>query len=159
MKIVIAKLMRSVLVPFILILVVMGCTSYHDSSDTYYQEQKKEELSVLENEPKVWIDQDRAIPTTLDGTSLDSPPVLLKHEVPEYPILALRAGIDGFVVFALVVGADGLVKEIETVTSNVTPAMEWSAEDTIRKYEYSPGTRDGQAVASRVEMAIYYNIE
>jgi protein TonB len=136
--------------------VSLGCTSYHDSSDTYYQEKKNEDLRSQEYKPEVSIDLTRSSPSALDGAPLDTPPVLVKHTIPEYPILALRAGIDGDIRFGVVVGVDGLVQEIEVISSNSTYTMELSSKEAIREFVYEPGILDGAPVASKVEISVYF---
>jgi TonB family protein len=133
--------------------VVLGCAPNHKT--TTYHEQK-EEPRLDEYEPDVWIAPSRREPIALDGGSLDSAPELTNEKTPEYPILPLRAGIEGVLVLEVVVGIDGVVAEISTVSSGVTPSMERSAVETIRHFVYRPGARNGKPVACRLEIPVHF---
>jgi len=125
-----------VIVPF----VGLGCSTAHTTSATDHEQQVEPRLLVYE--PDVWVAPSRQDPVAVDGGSLDIPPVLTNKTTPEYPFLALRAGIEGIIVLAVVVGPDGEVEDVTTVSSRVTYAMELSAIETIYQFVYRPGTRN-----------------
>lgn len=78
----------------------------------------------------------------LQGTSQG----LLVHQVaPVYPTTALRNHVQGTVVLRAVIGKDGLIKNLEVVTSP-SDALGQAAKEAVEQWKYRPYTLNGDPV-------------
>jgi len=68
--------------------------------------------------------------------------------VGEYTDEAKRAGLEGVVVLALVVGADGRTRDIHVVSGD--PRLTDSAIAALKRCRFSPGEKDGTPVPVRI---------
>jgi TonB family protein len=137
-----------------MMVVLMGCSSAHESK--------------LQNEsagggphyglPDVWIAPITKEPEALDGGVVDVPPKLVESTLPEYPALALEAGIEGMVVLEFVVGPEGEVVESRIVTRRATVSMEQAVQKVVPTFRFRPALRSGSPIACRVEVPIYFSI-
>lgn len=67
------------------------------------------------------------------------------HKVsPVYPNEARAAHIEGAVVFHVVIGTDGKVKEMTTISGD--PALAKAADDALRQWQYQPTLLNGTPV-------------
>ena len=82
-----------------------------------------------------------------------TPPKGLYTPDAAYTEEARRKRIEGMVALDIVVEASGDVSDV-TVAKSLDPGLDASAVETVRKWRFEPGTRDGRAVrvAVRVEM-------
>jgi TonB family protein len=85
-----------------------------------------------------------------------SAPVVSYQEQPRYTGAAGKAGIDGSVTISLVVGADGVPRDLRIVRS-LDPGLDQNALDTVRKWRFQPAQKDGQPVAvySTIEVSFH----
>ena len=81
--------------------------------------------------------------TALAGI-VDGPVVAMMHVQPEYPPSAITRGIEGHVVVAFDVSADGLVHNIRIVGSS-HPVFERAALKAAERFRYKPAVVDGVA--------------
>lgn len=81
--------------------------------------------------------------TALSGI-VDGPVVAMMHVRPEYPPSAITRGIEGHVVVAFDVSADGLVHNIRIVGSS-HPVFERAALRAAERFRYKPAVVDGVA--------------
>lgn len=81
--------------------------------------------------------------TVLRGI-VDGPVVAMMHVRPEYPPSAITRGIEGHVVVAFDVSADGLVHNIRIVGSS-HPVFERAALRAAERFRYKPAVVDGAA--------------
>jgi len=68
----------------------------------------------------------------------DRAPVLVGVVRAEYPKLAWMAGIEGTVLFKVLVGADGRVAGISVISSSVTREMEKAAMRAVSQFVFEP---------------------
>lgn len=79
------------------------------------------------------------------GTGLlvtDGPLVVLVRAHPVYPATALRAELEGWVIVAFDVLADGSVADVRVIDSS-DPRFEDAARDAARKFRFKPRVVDG----------------
>jgi TonB family protein len=67
---------------------------------------------------------------------------LLKKVVPEYPIEARHAGVHGDVIFRIIIGTDGKVKEIHVRRG--APLLVSAAAKAISEWVYKPYLLNGR---------------
>lgn len=69
---------------------------------------------------------------------------LMSNTMPVYPVLAKRGRIEGTVRLSAVIGKDGSVEKLETVSGH--PILEQSAVEAVKKWRYKPTTLNGEPV-------------
>lgn len=91
------------------------------------------------------INMNDIVPTLPHETNLfneynayDRAPLLVGVVRAEYPRLAWMAGIEGTVLFKVLVGADGRVADISVISSNVTKEMERAAMRAVSQFVFEP---------------------
>lgn len=82
-------------------------------------------------------------PVELSG-EIEPPRLVVKVE-PSYPAVARAAGIAGRVVLRAVIGPDGSVERVETVSAS-SPLLVGAAEEAVLRWRYEPARWRGQPV-------------
>ena len=82
-------------------------------------------------------------------------PVLTKEVKPKYPRDAMAAGDQGVVKLDCVVKADGTVGDVHVLDS-LEPELDNAAVEALKQWTFKPGTKDGKAVAVKVEVEISF---
>ncbi len=100
------------------------------------------------------IQQEKAPP---DSVFVDVQPTLKKKANPVYPKAALAAGIEGAVYIRLLVDKEGKVQDVKIVRSE-NDALNQSAIDAARQYEFAPATAAGKPVAVWVTVPFKFKI-
>ena len=86
-------------------------------------------------------------------------PKPLTNPKPRYTADAMRARISGKIVMQAVVLPDGTVGDVQIVQAlDPRSGLDDEAVETVRKWTFSPGTRDGQPVAVRVVIELDFNL-
>ncbi len=100
------------------------------------------------------------------GTDRDEPLVEAKFDVatlhnpkPPYPLAARRQGIEGHVLLAAHVRADGACAEVRLKHSSGHGLLDQSALDTVRRWRFLPARRGKDFVDSWVEIPIRFRLE
>jgi protein TonB len=84
------------------------------------------------------------LPST-DADYLDNPP-------PPYPPMSRRLGEQGKVVVRVLISAEGTARDAVVRQSSGYPRLDQAALETVRKWRYVPGKRDG------VPEAMWFNV-
>lgn len=92
-----------------------------------------------------------------DLASLDQVPEMRGGIRPVYPPDLRRAGIEGTVVVAFVVDANGDVRDVEVIRST-HPGFDLPSVQAIRKLKFKPGRKGGSAVATRMEQPLDFKL-
>lgn len=80
-------------------------------------------------------------PARLDLPSSDAD--YLQNPQPPYPPISRRMGEQGQVMLRVLIGADGLPREVELRRSSGYDRLDRAAVDTVRKWRFVPGKRNG----------------
>gem|GEM_PF-1007857 len=94
---------------------------------------------------------------TFDVNTLDVRPELLSSVDPAYPASELARGINGQAVLQFVVDENGRVGDV-VVLSATDSSFGENAAAALRQWRFKPGLRDGQAVASRMSVPLYFRV-
>lgn len=78
---------------------------------------------------------------------------------PRYPPIARRRRQEGVVVLSVSVNASGEPVEVEIETSSGASSLDEAAVEAVRQWRFEPGLREGEAVSSRVEVPIRFELE
>jgi serine/threonine-protein kinase len=76
---------------------------------------------------------------------------------PEYPQAALAAQLEGDVLLEAVVTPEGKVANVSIVRS-VHPLLDEAARTAVRRYEYTPASRNGVPEAATVRMTVSFRL-
>jgi protein TonB len=71
---------------------------------------------------------------------------------PEYPSLARQANIEGTVLFSALIGTNGLVRDLHTISGH--PLLVPTAIDAVKKWVYRPTILNGSAVEVTTEVDV-----
>lgn len=81
---------------------------------------------------------------------------LVKQVHPVYPPLARRAGVEGRVVVAIVIGEDGKVKQAEVMSGH--PLLMQAAIDAVRQSEYQPILLNGKPIEATANVTVVFEL-
>lgn len=82
----------------------------------------------------------------------------LQNPKPPYPPLSARLGETGKVVYKVWIGADGKAQRAELVTSSGFARLDDAAYNTVMRWRYVPGTRNGVAETMPVNVPINWEL-
>lgn len=89
----------------------------------------------------------------------DVAPNLIHYSPPEYPQIAHRAGVEGYVTFHVVIGTDGRVEQVkvaEQAPANRHRIFEKAAEAAVRQWRYRPASINGVPVRALVSQTVQF---
>lgn len=76
---------------------------------------------------------------------------------PKYPKKERRAHHQGTVVLRLVISTEGLPRDIQ-VSRTLSPEFDDAAIDVVKKWKFSPATRDGKPVAVAIDVEVAFHL-
>lgn len=85
------------------------------------------------------------------------PPKPIISPDPEYTKAARKAKRQGIVVLWMVVGADGLPRDIKVIRS-LDVGLDQKAMEAVRKWRFEPATRDGVPVAVQINVEVDFRL-
>src|SRR5262245_44513090 len=91
------------------------------------------------------------------GEQRSNVPRLLSRVQPEYSEEARKARLNGSVAITLVVGVNGHAKAIQ-VARPLGLGLDEKAIGAVEKWEFQPGTRDGQAVEVKATVEVTFRL-
>jgi periplasmic protein TonB len=77
---------------------------------------------------------------------------------PEYPLIEQRLGNEGRVTVRVLIGTDGRVTQVEPVSFTSEAFLEATRKQALKKWRFSPATRDGVPVESWHTMSVRFEI-
>jgi periplasmic protein TonB len=91
------------------------------------------------------------------GSGVTAPKVLKKSD-PIYTEGATAGKIEGTVLLTLVVGSDGVARDIQ-VTRKLDPGLDSAAIAAVQNWQFQPGTKDGQAVSVKATIEVNFHLK
>jgi protein TonB len=88
----------------------------------------------------------------------DEAPVLITYVTPVYPELMRQAGIEGTVYLLVLVGADGSVRRVSVLQSDVTPAMERAAMAAAKRFLFRPAKQGAFCVEAQMMVPVVFSL-
>jgi eukaryotic-like serine/threonine-protein kinase len=98
-----------------------------------------------------------AVPSQPVAGEVVTPPIRLRTIPPDYPTAARAAQLEGNVLLQAVVGSDGKVRDV-TVLRSVHPLLDEAAKKAVRRYEYTPGQRNGVPEAVTIRLTVSFRL-
>lgn len=92
-----------------------------------------------------------------DAPDCVTPPHTTYSPDPKYPEKERKARHRGAVILALVVDTDGLPRDI-TVSRPLSPQFDAAAIDAVKKWKFSPATKDGKPVATSIQVEVSFRL-
>jgi periplasmic protein TonB len=90
------------------------------------------------------------------GAGVTAPRVLSKVD-PEYTKEASAAKIQGPVLLTLIVGSDGVARDIK-VSKSLDPGLDEKAVAAVQQWKFQPGTRYGEAVDVKATIEVNFRL-
>lgn len=92
------------------------------------------------------------------GAGSNVGPSIEKRGAIQYPIEALRSGEEGEVELDVAVGVSGDVENVTVVKSSGYRPLDIAAVQSVRRWRFSPGRRNGQPVDSDVRVPVKFSL-
>jgi TonB family protein len=135
-------------------LVVENHTTMSDVGAIYRRE--KLENVLLDLADRYPIVYEVPSPDRLRVYDTVKPPKVLSKVVPEYPADARKAHVSGKVFLGAIICRDGSLGWLE-VQKSPTPSLGEAAASAVRRWKYSPATKDGSPIAVYQTEVIEFN--
>jgi TonB family protein len=87
-----------------------------------------------------------------------TPPKVLQKTEPAYTKQASDAKIQGPVILTLVVGSDGVARDI-AVKQSLDPGLDENAIAAVQQWKFQPATKDGQAVSVMATIEVNFRLK
>lgn len=94
-----------------------------------------------------------------DVVQADSMPRALVRLTPLYPPRARLRRVEGEVLVEFVVGTDGMVRDAAIAYAQPPGEFEQAALQSVQRWRFEPGTKDGRAVPVRVRQKLMFKLE
>ena len=107
---------------------------------------------------KLRKDDEDSIPIPTDEFLITSMPAVLEEIRPQYPEEAKKQGIQGKVIFEIIVDNKGNVRQA-VLTKSLGDAFDLAAKEAIMRFKFRPAMMDKQAVAVKIKYAINFVLE
>ena len=98
--------------------------------------------------------RERTAPTLPDRTARP-----LSRTAPEYPGAALRGREEGTVMVEVAVGTDGAPTDVSIARRSGSRELDRAALQAVRGWTFEPAIRNGEAVASTVQVPVDFRLE
>jgi TonB family protein len=85
-------------------------------------------------------------------------PIVTERVEPSYTEEARKARINGIVILEVVIGRDGLVKEV-SVLKPLPFGLDQAAVDAVKQWRFKPGTLDGKPVDVIFNLTVNFRLE
>lgn len=85
-------------------------------------------------------------------------PRYIRDLQPGYPLGMLRLNIEGKVTVRVLVGTDGRVKDVKAIAFSQDDFLNATRDQALRKWRFTPATRDGNPVESWREMTVRFEM-
>ena len=87
----------------------------------------------------------------------DQEPEPIVQPQPVYPPVLRAQGVEGFAIVDFIVGVDGGVTQSFAIAFS-NPAFAKSAEDNALRLRFKPGTHQGHAIVSRMQLPVVFSL-
>lgn len=110
------------------------------------------------------------IPSTSDATAIvpyptykpeevDQPPKALRSFSPQYPYLAKRDNIEGWVMLRFVVDTEGIAGKVEVVAADPAGIFDEAALKAVAQYRFKPAIKNGEVVNCITKQRIRFTLD
>lgn len=86
-----------------------------------------------------------------------TPPRVIHAPAPPYTQTSRTARFSGVVVLGMIVGADGNPQDV-WITRKVGLGLDQNAIETVRQWKFKPATKDGEPVATTIDVEVTFHL-
>jgi TonB family protein len=104
------------------------------------------------------LEDEEALPTPTQEFLVTDMPRVIEEVTPDYPSEIKRAGIQGRVIFDILIDEEGRVRQAQLLRG-IDSRLDASAEAAILKFRFRPAKVDKQSVAIKIQYAIRFVLE
>ena len=83
----------------------------------------------------------------------------MRRYKPSYPLTAKRAGVEGRVVLAVEVRADGRVGSVRVATSAGNAALDSAAISAVKRWKFAAEVKNGRKVSTTLHVPFAFNLK
>jgi len=91
--------------------------------------------------------------------TVDQPPQATFQAAPVFPPRARAGGIEGYVIFSLLIGITGDIEQIKVIESSPEGVFDEAATQGISQWRFEPALYQGQAVRSWAKQRIRFDLD
>ncbi len=91
--------------------------------------------------------------------TVDQPPQASFQAAPVFPARARAGGIEGYVIFSLLIGITGDIEQIKVIEASPEGVFEEAATQGISQWRFEPALYQGQAVRSWAKQRIRFDLD
>jgi protein TonB len=103
-------------------------------------------------------DDEDSIPIPTDEFLITSMPTLIEEIRPDYPVSAKKEGIQGKVIFEIIIDAKGIVRSAKILKS-LGVQFDATAKAAILQFRFKPAKMADKSVAVKIKYAINFVLE
>jgi len=92
-------------------------------------------------------------------TMVMATPLYQSNPKPVYPFLARRRSQQGTVMLQVVVSENGRVKRVTVYQSSGFVLLDNAARDTVKNWQFVPGTENGHPVTTKVFVPVHFKLQ
>ncbi len=92
-------------------------------------------------------------------STVDDPPKPVERVAPEYPSRARAKAVEGHVNLSVLIGEDGVVRDVQVLESEPAGVFDDAARTALRGWRYQPAMYKGRAVPVRVQQLLRFALE
>ncbi len=86
-------------------------------------------------------------------------PLYRRNPPPNYPTRAQRRGLEGVVILDVSVNEAGEVKDLTVFQSSGHKILDRAAMNSVKKWLFQPGTRNGQKIETQVRVPVRFQLQ
>jgi protein TonB len=90
---------------------------------------------------------------------VDHAPKVLRSFPPQYPYIAKRDNVEGWVVLRFVVDANGAAGKMTVVSAEPEGVFDEAAMKAVARYKFKPAVKDGEVVDCLVSQRILFSLD
>ena len=92
-------------------------------------------------------------------TMVRATPLYQSNPKPVYPPLARRRGQQGTVMLQVMVAENGHAEQVTLHKSSGFPLLDEAAVETVKKWQFIPGTENGHSAATEVLVPVHFKLQ
>ena len=94
----------------------------------------------------------------MTGDTVDVVPVAKVRAPLEYPLRAKAKEIEGFVKLSLLIGQDGMVKQVKVIEASPPGIFDNAAVRSVKRWKFSPAMFNGKPVSTWVNLPVRFEL-
>lgn len=137
---------------------VFGLSRKSITSDNGTLVKKGNTVSKTPDTKKLKKDDPDSLPIPADEFLISLMPRVIEEVRPSYPVEAKKRGIQGKVIFEILIDKDGKVRDVVLLKS-LEDSLDIAAREAMLKFKFSPAQMDDEKVAVKIKYAINFVLE